>query len=462
MEKYGWIGLGAMGTVMARRLVEADHEVHVYNRSVEKSAALTVRGAVVEVSPAAVGRATDVVFLMLTDGAAVRDVLTQAGGLLEGLKPGGLVVDMSTISPGESETFRQLAEKGGVQYIDTPVSGSVGAAQSGQLFLLAGASETVVERLRPAFSVLGRQTFVLGTVGRGTSAKLAINLLLGLMGQSYAEVLLAADHLGLGREFLAQFIDQSAFNSGIFQAKREMFLSETFPPAFRLDLMAKDLGLIWNEAALWRHHIPLAGTSMASYQAARATPVATQDMAAIYLALKGAQAPQGDFMNAIQWPQGYDPGETDNFVSNEVILQGLSLADVWTNLVTPDRWPGYYPNATEIHFYHGAGPELRQGTRFRFKTFVFIVESECTEYVVPSAGQPGRVAWHGWCGEGTSRLDVHHAWLIEELPGGRVRILTQETQIGQDARNMAVERPNPMLNAHQLWLDGLVKVSRKG
>jgi len=86
-------------------------------------------------------------------------------------------------------------------------------------------------------------------------------------------------------------------------------------------------------------------------------------MAAIYPAVKGAPAPQGDSTNANWWPQGYLPGETDNFVSNEVILQGLFLADVWTNLVTPDRWPGSYPNASEIRFYLGAGPELRQGTR---------------------------------------------------------------------------------------------------
>jgi len=167
-------------------------------------------------------------------------------------------------------------------------------------------------------------------------------------------------------------------------------------------------------------------------------------------------------MNAILWPEGFVPGFTDNFASNEVIVAGLSAAQVWPLLSFAERWPGYYANSANVRFHDGAGPELEAGTRFYFETFGFPVEAQCTEYQAPAAGEPGRIAWHGWAGEGETRLDVHHAWLVEDLPGGRVRILTQETQNGNPAKELARTKPNPMINGHQQWLDGLVEAAARG
>ncbi|EFH11566.1 SRPBCC domain-containing protein [Pseudoroseomonas cervicalis] len=165
-------------------------------------------------------------------------------------------------------------------------------------------------------------------------------------------------------------------------------------------------------------------------------------------------------MHAIHWPEGYLPGEADNFASNEVIVKGLDTAGLWPFLAIPGRWPGYYPNAADIRFHDGEGETLAPGRRFFFRTFGFPVEAQVVEYVPPVAGQPARLAWHGWAGEGAARLDVHHAWLLEDLPGGRVRVLTQETQNGAPARELAQARPNPMINGHQDWLVGLVGAAR--
>lgn len=165
-------------------------------------------------------------------------------------------------------------------------------------------------------------------------------------------------------------------------------------------------------------------------------------------------------MNEIFWPEGYIPGFTENFVSNETIVAGLSAADIWPLLSNAPRWPTYYANSANIRFYDGKGPELGEGVCFYFETFGFPVEAQCTEYVPPTNGQPGRIAWHGWAGEGDARLDVHHAWLIEDLPNGCVRILTQETQKGKPAEELAKAKPNPMINGHQDWLDGLVGAAR--
>ncbi|TCP97423.1 hypothetical protein C8J46_10645 [Sphingomonas sp. PP-F2F-A104-K0414] len=165
-------------------------------------------------------------------------------------------------------------------------------------------------------------------------------------------------------------------------------------------------------------------------------------------------------MSDIIWPAGYVPGFTDNFCSNEMIVTGLTAAEIWPFLNIPTRWPTYYPNSADVRFHDGKGPELEADVRFFFSTFGFPVEAQVVEHVAPVVGQPARVAWHGWSGEGADRLDVHHAWLIEDLSGGRVRILTQETQNGAPAKELAKANPNPMINGHQDWLVGLVAAVR--
>jgi len=167
-------------------------------------------------------------------------------------------------------------------------------------------------------------------------------------------------------------------------------------------------------------------------------------------------------MSDILWPAGYVPGFTDNFASNEVIVAGLSVADVWPLLNTPSLWPSYYSNSADIRFYDGKGPALTPGLRFFFSTFGFAVEAQVVEHVAPVLGQAARVASHGWVGDSAeTRLDVHHAWLLEDLSGGRVRILTQETQNGRPAIALATDPSHPMINGHQQWLNGLVAAARQ-
>ncbi|MDG4718044.1 MULTISPECIES: SRPBCC domain-containing protein [Thalassospira] len=166
-------------------------------------------------------------------------------------------------------------------------------------------------------------------------------------------------------------------------------------------------------------------------------------------------------MHSINWPSGFVPGFTDNYVSNEIIVADLTAAEIWDSLDDTSLWPDYYSNVSEIRFHDGTGPKLGLGARFRFTTFGFPVEAEVTEYHHPSHGSPARIAWHGWVvGDADHALDVHHAWLFEDLPNNRVRVLTQETQNGKPASELRNTLPNPMLNAHQEWIEGLVKNAR--
>lgn len=166
-------------------------------------------------------------------------------------------------------------------------------------------------------------------------------------------------------------------------------------------------------------------------------------------------------LNAIQWPEKWTPGYTDNFVSNEVIVKGISFDKVVEGLIDASKWETYYENCGNIHMYNQDSTVLKGDTRFRFDTFGFAVEAQVEEFEMEE-GKIVRVAWRGWNeAEGDAFLDVYHAWLVEVLDKDRVRILTQESQIGTPAKQMAVEVPNPMLNGHQAWLDGLVKYAEE-
>ena len=166
--------------------------------------------------------------------------------------------------------------------------------------------------------------------------------------------------------------------------------------------------------------------------------------------------------SAILWPADYLPGTTDNFASNEIIVAGLTAQNVWAQLNDTTLWPSYYSNAEDIRFYDGSGPSLSAGARFGFTTFGFPVEAQVTEYVPPADGQAARIAWHGWVeGDASMRLDVIHAWLFEDLPGNRVRILTQESQKGVPAQELACTVPNPMINGHQEWIVGMANAARR-
>ncbi|MFF7335131.1 SRPBCC domain-containing protein [Streptomyces sp. NPDC008150] len=168
--------------------------------------------------------------------------------------------------------------------------------------------------------------------------------------------------------------------------------------------------------------------------------------------------------NAITWPDAYLPGTGDNFVSNEVIVKDLAAADVWPLLVDTSVWESYYDNVADIAFPQGGGPELKAELDFSFGTFGFPpLDAHVVELRAPGDGTPGRLSWTAkQDGTPDERLNVLHAWLVEDLPGGRVRILTQESQFGKPAAELAARTPNPMLNGHQAWLDGLVSAARRG
>lgn len=279
--QLGWIGLGHMGVPMAKRLLDGGHDVIVYNRTYEKTALLTDRGATAVKEAKDAVRQSDIIFVMLADGPAVASVIEDITPTLSGK----MIVNLSTISPEETKEVARLVEKNGGTYLESPVSGSVPVAENGQLVLLAGGDAEVIATCQPYLDLLGKETIHFGPHGSGSAAKLAINLLLAVVGQGVAETLLLGEGAGLEKEKLIQMISASGMNTPLFTGKRDMYRKNDFPSAFPLRLMAKDLGLITAEARRQQLKLPLAQATDASYAEAKPT-YGDADMAAIYLALQ--------------------------------------------------------------------------------------------------------------------------------------------------------------------------------
>ncbi|OPG46904.1 NAD(P)-dependent oxidoreductase [Helicobacter pylori] len=276
--KIGWIGLGAMGTPMATRLRDANLEVSVYNRTESKAAPLKEKGVAVYTSPIDLAAKVDLVFIMLSDKAAIDAVLAPEFWEQMSKK---IVVNMSTIAPLESLSLEKIAQKHQATYLEAPVSGSVGAAKAGALLILAAGDEEVISKLKPVFAHLGSQTFYLGKIGQGTGAKLSINSLLAQMGVAYSEALLLAKHLGVDAESFLQIIGQSGMNSPLFQAKKGMWLQDNYPAAFSLKLMLKDIRLAKNEAGE-AIKLPFLFQAEELYSQAEKSGLGGLDMAAVY------------------------------------------------------------------------------------------------------------------------------------------------------------------------------------
>ncbi|UOQ98835.1 NAD(P)-dependent oxidoreductase [Hymenobacter sp. 5317J-9] len=277
----GWIGLGNMGTPMARRLLAAGLPVIAYNRSPAKADALRAESATVAPTPGAVLDAAQVVFLMVSDDQATRELFTGEDGLLQSSTTGKLIINMSTVSPGVSQEMAELSRVHGHEYLDAPVSGSVKQAETGLLAIMVGGDEAVFKQAQPLFAHLGKLALRVGPTGAGNNAKLAMNTLLGFQAQGLAEAVLFAQQHGLQTADLLELIKSSALASVFINLKGDAILNENYQAAFALKLLAKDLRLAKAEGS----DTPLAKVVHQTFQEAEATH-GDEDVIAILKHLK--------------------------------------------------------------------------------------------------------------------------------------------------------------------------------
>jgi 3-hydroxyisobutyrate dehydrogenase-like beta-hydroxyacid dehydrogenase len=241
-----------MGRPMAVNLVKAGHEVATWNRSAGKE----VPGARAAATPWEATEDAEVVWICVSDTAAVEQVLFGENGAQGALQPGMIVVDSSTISPTATREFARRVGERGAEYVDAPVTGSKAGAESGQLIFMAGGSEQTIEKLKPLWTAMGKSLFRMGEVGMGQAAKLGMNLMIALTYEGFAEGLALTGKLGVKPDALLPLIQASMVRSGVIDYKAPFVLHRDFSPNFPLRLMHKDIQLMLDAAREQRVKLP--------------------------------------------------------------------------------------------------------------------------------------------------------------------------------------------------------------
>jgi len=259
--KLGFIGLGNMGSRIARRLLVRGYEVTVFDRDNTKAAALVVNGAVPASHIVELARSAEVILSCLTNDEAVQSVYAGPNGALAGARPGTVVLEMSTISPESSRELHNQAAKLGIDVMDVAISGSTSAAEQGTLTLLAGGNAELFQTAQPIFDAIARQYFRLGPSGAGTTMKLVVNTLLGVGMQAIAEAVVLGESAGLNRKLLLEVLSHTAVVTPAHVGKLARIERNDYSPQFPLRLMNKDFQLILKTAA--RENVPMPATEAA-------------------------------------------------------------------------------------------------------------------------------------------------------------------------------------------------------
>jgi 3-hydroxyisobutyrate dehydrogenase len=259
--KIGFIGLGNMGSLMARRLLDHGYHLEVYDRDPAKAEAIAAKGGVVAKNILELAHSVDVLLSCLTNNEAVQSVYAGVEGFFAGARAGTVVLEMSTISPESSRELHKLGAKSGIEVMDVAISGSTPAAENGILTLLAGGNRELFRAAQPIFEVLAKQYFLLGGPGSGTTMKLVVNTLLGLGMQAIAEAVVLGEKAGLDRKYLLDVLSQTAVIAPAHVGKLARIAINDYTPQFPLRLMNKDFKLILETAAEAR--IPMPATEAA-------------------------------------------------------------------------------------------------------------------------------------------------------------------------------------------------------
>jgi 3-hydroxyisobutyrate dehydrogenase-like beta-hydroxyacid dehydrogenase len=280
-QSIGFIGLGIMGQPMALNLVKAGHQVTVFNRTRSKTEPLEQAGARVAGSPAEAVRDADLVMSIVSDSAAVEEVILGKGGALETLRSGAVLIDSSTISPTVSRKVACHVAGKDAQMLDAPVTGSKHGAEKGELTFMIGGDHATMDRVMPVLQVLGKKHIYCGSHGSGLAAKLAQNAIQATMVEVFCEGFVLAAKAGVQPHTMFEIIQSSMARASLTDFKAPFIFRGDFTPYFPLKLMHKDLELAMEAAYAQNVTMPAAAAVKEVYGAAKAKGKGDQDYAAV-------------------------------------------------------------------------------------------------------------------------------------------------------------------------------------
>jgi 3-hydroxyisobutyrate dehydrogenase-like beta-hydroxyacid dehydrogenase len=285
MANLGFVGLGAMGGRITKRLLDAGHRVSGYNRTKSKAAWLLDAGLVLLDSPRAVAEAAEIVFTMVSNTAAVQAVVDGPDGILAGLGPGKVYVDMSTVSPSATRDLAARVCDRGADMLDAPVSGSVVTLDQGRLSIMVGGSASVLARVQPVLEAIGPRVIHVGANGQAMLMKTAINLNLAVQLTAFSEGLLIAEKGGIPRELAVEAMLASVIASPSI-AYRAPFVTELPEEAwFDVRMMQKDMQLALEAGRTAGVPMPTTAAVNELLTVCRGLGMEKEDFAAVYHAL---------------------------------------------------------------------------------------------------------------------------------------------------------------------------------
>ncbi|HEU4440077.1 MAG TPA: NAD(P)-dependent oxidoreductase [Methylomirabilota bacterium] len=282
LPSLGFVGLGAMGGRMARRLIEAGYPVHGYNRTVSKAADLVRAGLRLAASPREVAERANTVFTMVTDDAALEAVTGGPQGLLAGLAPDAILIEMSTVSPEVIKRLAaEVAARGGA-LLDAPVSGSPVTLESGQLSFMIGGDPAVLERARPFLLAIGPTITHVGAVGLAKSMKIAVNQALAVQMLAFSESVLLAEKAGIARERAVEVVLKSVVASPMVKYRAPFVLGMPVEGLFDVDMIQKDMRLALDMARASGVTLPSVALTHELLTAAKGLGLARYDFAVLF------------------------------------------------------------------------------------------------------------------------------------------------------------------------------------
>ncbi len=286
MRKYGFLGIGIMGTAMATNLLKAGFDVTVWNRTAERCTPLVDLGAKIGKTAAGVVADCDMTFGMVSDPAAASSLCFGNSGVLEGISAGKSYIDVSTVDAETSTAIHAAIKAKGGRFLEAPVSGSKKPAEDGALVFLCAGDESLYTDAGEALDVMGKKSFYFQQIGQGAQMKLVINMIMGTMMTAFAEGISLGDKIGLQKTDILDVIAQGAINNPMFQLKGPPMTEGNFTPAFPLKHMQKDmrLALLLGDACSQPLHTSSAANN--AYIAARKIGCSDEDFSAVIKAVE--------------------------------------------------------------------------------------------------------------------------------------------------------------------------------
>jgi 3-hydroxyisobutyrate dehydrogenase-like beta-hydroxyacid dehydrogenase len=282
MANLGFVGLGVMGGRMVKRLLDAGHSVTGHNRTESKAEWLIEAGMRWAGSPKAVAQSADLIFSMVTNTEALRAIAEGPEGVLAGLGPGKIYVDMSTVSPTASRALAEKVAQKGARMVDAPVSGSVTTLEEGKLSIMVAGEPEAFEQVRPVLQDIGPKVTYVGVNGLAASMKIATNLSLAVQMLAFSEGVLLAEKSGIARETAVQVLLNSVIASPMVQYRGPFVLGLPEEAWFDVNMMQKDLLLALEMGRELDVPLPTTAVTNEMLTAARGMGLADKDFAVVF------------------------------------------------------------------------------------------------------------------------------------------------------------------------------------